>query len=130
MNEPLVQLTHLTRHYGQLAAVAGLNLTVHAGEIVALLGPNGAGKTTTLRMLTGQLRPTQGSAHIGGWDCFTERAEAMRITGYLPDEPVFHEYLSGRELLRFVGGLHGLAPEPLAEAAAYWVERLDLGGGN
>jgi len=125
-SEPLIKLTDLTRLYGQMVAVEGLNLTIHSGEIVALLGPNGAGKTTTIRMLMGQLSPTRGTATIGGWNCFAQRAEAMRITGYLPDEPIFHSYLTGRELLRFVGNLHGFNAEQIAEKAEYWVKRLTL----
>lgn len=128
MTKPLlIELTDLTRYYGQMAAVMGVNLQVRAGEIVALLGPNGAGKTTTIRMLVGQLRPTRGNARIGGYDCFSGRAGAMRITGYVPDEPVFHDYLTGRELLRFVGGLHGLTGTQITEAGTYWIERLSLG---
>ena len=124
---PLLQLSGLTKRYGTTTAVTGLDLSLEAGEIVALLGPNGAGKTTTLRMLMGQLQPTQGTARIGGLDCFSQRAETMRQVGYLPDEPVFHEYLSGRELLRFVGSMHGLDAASLGGEAAKWVERLDLG---
>ena len=124
--EPLLQLSGLTRHFGNTVAVEGLDFALHDGEIVALLGPNGAGKTTTLRMLTGQLRPTRGTARIGGHDCFFQRDKVMRLGGYLPDEPMFHEYLSGRELLRFVGSLHGMEPAQLADDAAYWVERLKL----
>lgn len=124
---PLIELKNLTRYYGQTIAVAGINLIVQEGEVVALLGPNGAGKTTTLRMLVGQLRPTRGNARIGGNDCFSARAAVMRITGYVPDEPIFHDYLSGRELLRFVGGLHGLTGTQITETASYWVERLNLG---
>ena len=127
MPEPLLHLSDLTKRYGTTTAVAGLDLAVAPGEIVALLGPNGAGKTTTLRMLMGQLQPTQGTAKIGGLDCFSERAETMRLVGYLPDEPVFHEYLTGRELLRFVGSLHGLDAARLGEAATQWVARLNLG---
>jgi ABC-2 type transport system ATP-binding protein len=123
---PVLEVTGLSRRYGSTLAVAEVGFTLGAGEIVALLGPNGAGKTTTLRLLTGQLSPSGGTARIGGFDCFAERAQTMALTGYVPDEPVFHDYLTGRELLRFVGGLHGMAEDELARRAQYWVQRLTL----
>ena len=79
-------------------------------------------------MLIGQLRPSAGTASVAGLDCFAQRAEVMRITGYLPDEPVFHDYLTGRELLGFVAGLHGLSGAELRERADPLVARLELGG--
>ena len=82
------------------------------GEIFAFLGPNGAGKTTTIRMLMGILKPTTGRAFIGGRDCFAERIEVMRTVGYVPDDPVFYDYLRGREVIRFVGEMHGLHGGP------------------
>src|SRR5437868_10541319 len=105
---PLVDIRGLTKRYGDFEAVAGIELQVARGELFALLGPNGAGKTTTIRMLMGILQPTSGTARISGLNCFGQRAEVMRRVGYLPDEPVFYDYLRGRELLRFVGEMHGL----------------------
>lgn len=126
MSDPLLSVTGLGKRYGDFLAVDGLDLTVQAGSIVALLGPNGAGKTTTIRMLIGQLRPSAGIAAVAGMDCFSSREEVMRITGYLPDEPIFHDYLTGRELLRFVGGLHGLDTAELRARAEPLVARLGL----
>src|SRR5438552_8339389 len=106
---PLVDIRGLTKRYGDFEAVAGIQLQVARGELFALLGPNGAGKTTTIRMLMGILQPTAGTARIDGLDCFSQRVEVMQRVGYLPDEPVFYDYLRGREILRFVGEMHGLA---------------------
>ena len=125
--EPLLSVVGLSKRYADFTAVADLALQVPAGTIVALLGPNGAGKTTTIRMLIGQLRPSSGSATVAGLDCFAARDQVMRVTGYLPDEPVFHDYLTGRELLGFVGGLHGLAAADIRARAEPLVARLDLG---
>jgi ABC-2 type transport system ATP-binding protein len=122
-----IEIRSLGKSYASVMAVAGLDLDVAAGEIVALLGPNGAGKTTTIRMLMGQLRPSSGSARIAGLDCFAERPAVMRQVGYLPDEPVFHDYLTGRELVRFVGALHQLDAITLAQRGAHWIDRLGLG---
>ena len=97
---PIAQLEGLTKVYGDFTAVRDLSLFVEAGEIMALLGPNGAGKTTTIRMLMGSLQPSAGKACGGGRDCFSERAEVMGLVGYLPDEPVFYDYLRGSELQR------------------------------
>jgi ABC-2 type transport system ATP-binding protein len=125
MNE-IVRIERLTRRYGSYTAVDELSLTATAGEILALLGPNGAGKTTSLRMLMGLLQPTSGSAYIRGLDCFRQRAEVMHHVGYLPDEPVFHDYLRGSEILDFVGEMHGLSRPQIGERSEPLVERFDL----
>lgn len=124
---PLVEIEGLTKVYGDFAAVSNLTLRVAGGEILALLGPNGAGKTTTIRMLMGILQPTSGGARINGLDCFTERAEVMRHIGYLPDEPVFYDYLRGSEIIRFLGEMRGFTREDITRRAAPLVERLELG---
>ena len=127
MGEPVVELSGLSKKFGDFDAVVDVDLAVSPGEIFAMLGPNGAGKTTTIRMLMGILQPTAGQARIRGLDCFTQRADVMRQVGYLPDEPVFYDYLRGREILRFVGEMHGLDAAMSAERTAPLVERLDLG---
>ncbi len=126
MPDALLSVAGLAKRYGDFAAVTDLSLEVPAGTILALLGPNGAGKTTTIRMLIGQLRPSAGSATVAGLDCFAARDQVMRLTGYLPDEPVFHDYLTGRELLGFVGGLHGLTAAGIRARAEPLVARLGL----
>src|SRR3954449_13001121 len=105
---PLVDTQGLSKRYGDFEAVADLNLQVGAGVLFALMGPNGAGKTTTIRMLMGILQPSAGSARIAGLDCFAERVEVKRRIGYLPDEPIFYDHLRGREIIHFVGEMHGL----------------------
>ncbi len=124
--EPIIAIRDLTRRYGALTAVDAVSLSVQPGEIVALLGPNGAGKTTTIRLLMGQLMPHAGSAAICGIDCFEQRSEAMRHTGYLPDEPVYHDHLSGAELCRFVGRMHGLDANAIERRTMRWAERFGL----
>ena len=126
MEAPLVCLSGLSKRFGDFDAVAGLDLEIHRGEVFALLGPNGAGKTTTIRMLMGILQPTSGSVTIGGLDAGTDRAEVKRLVGYLPDEPVFYDYLRGREVIRFVGEMHGLTRTQVREVSAPLVERLEF----
>jgi ABC-2 type transport system ATP-binding protein len=123
---PLVEIENLSKRYGDFDALVGLDMTVERGEIVALLGPNGAGKTTAIRLLMGILEPTAGRASIDGLDCFRQRAEAMAIVGYVPDEPVFYDYLRGSEVIRFVGEMRGLAPGATREKAAPLIEELNL----
>ena len=101
--EPIVEIRGLSKRYGDFLAVSALDLAVGAGEVFALLGPNGAGKTTTIRMMMGILEPSAGSATIHGQDCFRQRAQVQRHVGYVPDDPIFYEYLRGDEILRFVG---------------------------
>jgi ABC-2 type transport system ATP-binding protein len=125
--ETVVELTGLTKRFGDFTAVSHLDLSVQTGDIFAMLGPNGAGKTTTIRMLMGILQPSEGSASVLGLDCFRDRAEVMRRVGYLPDEPIFYDYLRGDEILRFVGEMHGIPSAEIEERAAALVDRLDLG---
>lgn len=126
-SHPLVEISGLSKSYGAFHAVKSLDLNVGAGEIFALLGPNGAGKTTTIRMLMGILSPTSGSARIAGLDCFAERVPVKRKVGYLPDEPVFYDYLRGRELIRYTGEMHGLDNRETMRRAQPLIARLELG---
>jgi ABC-2 type transport system ATP-binding protein len=123
---PVIHTTNLTKHFAQFPAVENLSLDVHKGEIFAFLGPNGAGKTTTIKMLMGMLVPTSGSATIGSLDCFSERIAVKRLVGYLPDVPVFYDYLRGREILRFMGQMHGLPRRQLEERQNHLLDHLEL----
>ncbi len=123
---PVVQIEGLTKRYGDFEAVTGLTMHVGRGELFALLGPNGAGKTTTIRMLIGVLQPSAGTARVAGFDCFTDRVEVMRRAGYLPDEPIFHDYLRGMEIVRFVGEMHGLRRAEIDARSGPLFERLGL----
>jgi len=111
----MIEFQGLTRSYGDFTAVKPLSLTVERGEMFGVLGPNGAGKTTTIRMMMGILVPSAGRALISGLDCHAERAEVQRHVGYLPDNPIYYDFLRGREILQFVAEMHGL---PKHEAAA------------
>lgn len=102
----MIELAGLTKRFGDLTAVDNLSLTVRPGEIFAFLGPNGAGKTTTVKLLTGLLRPTSGSARICGFDIVTQTLEAKRRLGLVPDEPFVYPKLTGAEFLRLVGDLY------------------------
>src|SRR6186713_3162163 len=111
----MIEFLKLTRTYGEFTAVQPLSLTVQRGEVFGFLGPNGAGKTTTIRMMMGILVPSAGRALISGLDCHAQRAEVQRHVGYLPDNPIYYDFLRGREILQFVAEMHGLPP---AEAQA------------
>ncbi|MBI3828359.1 MAG: ABC transporter ATP-binding protein [Planctomycetes bacterium] len=122
----MVEIRGLTKQYGEFVAASDIRLSVPRGELFALLGPNGAGKTTTIRMLMGILKPTSGSAQIDGLDCFADRVEVKRRVGYLPDEPIFYDHLRGREILRFVGEMHGFDAREIDARAKPLLERFEL----
>lgn len=103
----MIELKSLGKTYGDFQAVDNLSLSVKPGEMFGFLGPNGAGKTTTIRMLMGILVPSSGSVVIDNKDAFRDRVEVNRIIGYLPDAPIFYDFLKGREILEFVGEMHG-----------------------
>src|SRR5215468_3654736 len=114
----MIAFHRLSKTYGELTAVRDLDLAIDKGEVFGFLGPNGAGKTTTIRMMMGILVPTSGSVIIDGLDCQSDRVEVKRRVGYLPDIPIFYDYLRGREILEFVGEMHGQSRQDAQANAA------------
>jgi ABC-2 type transport system ATP-binding protein len=107
---PVIEAVGLQKRYGETVAVKGVDLAIYPGEVVGFLGPNGAGKTTTIKMLIGLLRPSAGSARIGGHDIQTAPLLAKALLGYVPDQPVLPEKLSATEYLQLIAGLYRLDP--------------------
>jgi ABC-2 type transport system ATP-binding protein len=106
---PRIEVSGLTKLYGELAAVSDLSFSVRAGEVIGLVGPNGAGKTTTLRCLAGIIPPTRGTVRIGGFDMATDPIEAKRRLAFFPDEPRLFEYLTVQQHLAFTARIYGVA---------------------
>jgi ABC-2 type transport system ATP-binding protein len=104
----LVQIDGVRKSFGYKVALKNVAFSVPSGQICGLLGPNGAGKTTLFRLLMGILKATEGKLLVDGCDAFEERVEVKRLIGFLPDEPVFYSYLSGREVLELSAAMHGL----------------------
>jgi ABC-2 type transport system ATP-binding protein len=124
----LIELKGLTKKFGTLTAVDGVDLTVEPGEIFGFLGPNGAGKTTTVKIMTGLLKPTSGTARIGGFDVSSQTLEAKRIMGLVPDEPFVYPKLTGAEYLRFIGELYGVPLETQRKRIPELLEMFELAG--
>lgn len=120
-----MELTGLTKVFAGRTVVDGVDLAVPAGAMFGLVGPNGAGKTTLLSMAVGLLRPTGGQAQIVGRDVWAEPALAKAAVGVLPSDLALPEPLSGREILTYLGALHGL---DRAAAADRGTELLSLLG--
>ena len=105
----MIDVKHLTRHYGAFTAVNDISFRVAPGEILGLVGPNGAGKTTTLRCLAGIIAPSQGTVVIAGHDIQREPVAAKKALAFIPDEPHLFDHLTVEEHLRFVGRLYNVA---------------------
>jgi len=103
----VIEFSALSKSYGDFEAVKNLTFSVGRGEVFGFLGPNGAGKTTTIRMIMGILVPSSGRVAVDGVDCQRESTAVKRNVGYLPDSPIFYDFLRGREILEFVGRMHG-----------------------
>lgn len=104
----MIEISHLTKRYGEHLAVSDLSFTVDSGQIYGFLGPNGAGKSTTMNIMTGCLSATEGSVRIGGHDIFEEPEQAKKLIGYLPEQPPLYMNETPEEYLRFVGEAKGL----------------------
>lgn len=102
----MIEIRNLVRRYGPLTAVDNLSLSVPAGELFCFLGPNGAGKTTTIKILTGLLRPTAGTAMVAGYDIQRDPMEAKKRIGYIPDMPYLYDRLTTTEYVEFVADLY------------------------
>ena len=122
----MLRFDNVTRTYGSRVAVDCLNLHVDRGELFALLGHNGAGKTTTIKMLVGLLRPSSGAIYVGPYNVVDNPREVSRLIGYVPDLPFLYDKLSGREFLRFVADMYGMADAAAAEAVAREADRFQL----
>ncbi|NCS92411.1 MAG: ABC transporter ATP-binding protein, partial [Leptospira sp.] len=107
----MIQVSNLSKSYGEKRAIQNLNFTLEKGEVVGLLGLNGAGKTTTIRILTGYLIPTAGDAKINGKSIFDEPLEAKKKIGYLPESPPLYEEMNVRDYLIFVARIKAVPQE-------------------
>jgi ABC-2 type transport system ATP-binding protein len=125
VNEPVLETQSLRKEFGGKTAVRDLTLSVSRGEVFGFLGPNGAGKTTAVKLLLGLVRPTAGGGRLLGRPLGDPSARA-RI-GFLPEHFRFHEWLEGRELLRFHGRLLGLRSRILEARIDDLLRRLELG---
>lgn len=122
----MIETKDLRKSYGRDAAVDGVTFSIRRGEIVGFLGPNGAGKTTTMRMLTGYLPPTSGTAEVAGHDVVTNSLEVRRRVGYLPETTPLYPDISVLEYLQFIGALRGLAGAALSSGIGRAVESCGL----
>src|SRR5438876_10256031 len=104
----VISLDRLTKCFGAQTAVDAISFDVPAGQIVGFLGPNGAGKSTTLKMLTGMIEPTSGSASVCGFDLLTQSLEVKRRVGFVPESGAVFESLTGLEYLEMVGALYAI----------------------
>ncbi|WP_407075355.1 ABC transporter ATP-binding protein [Parafrigoribacterium soli] len=114
----MLQITGLSKHFGQTFAVDSVSLSVHAGTIFGIVGPNGAGKTTTLSMVTGLLRPDAGTVRVHGADVWTDPEKAKRNMGVLPDRLRLFDRLTGGQLLHYSGILRGLSAATVKSRSA------------
>ena len=122
----MIEARGLTKYYGPFVAVEDISFSIPEGQIVAFLGPNGAGKTTTMKLLTGYIAPSAGSAWIAGVNVHKDRLEASRRLGYLPENGPLYLDMTPLELLRFFGEARGLTPDKLEERLALVVQQCSL----
>ena len=112
----MLEVRNLTKRYGDFVAVRDISFTASQGQILGFLGPNGAGKTTTMRILTGFLPATSGTAKVAGFDVFTESAEVRKRIGYLPENPPLYTEMTAEAYLRFVARIKGMARNAIEDA--------------
>lgn len=123
----MIHVQNLTKRYGDLTAIDNVSFQVEKGEVLAFLGPNGAGKTTMMRILTGFMPATSGTATIAGYDIFDENQEVKKKIGYLPETPPVYTDLTVSEYLRFVAGIKGLSRREFKGALDRVLEQCSLG---
>ena len=122
----VIQVDSLTRKFGDFTAVDRITFDVEAGEILGFLGANGAGKTTAIRMLTGLLAPTSGSATVAGFDVYRQTESIKKNIGYMSQKFSLYEDLTVGENIRYYGGIYGLSRQRITQKTDELVDRLDL----
>ncbi len=123
----MIEVRNLSKYFGNRCAVNGISFTVEPSTIVGFLGPNGAGKTTTIRILTGYMPPTSGTARVAGHDVVRESMAVRSVVGYLPEAVPLYPEMRVREYLNFRGKLRGMDRSQRESAVARVVERCWLG---
>jgi ABC-2 type transport system ATP-binding protein len=116
----------LTKRYGDVTALNGLDLSIEKGSVFGFLGPNGAGKTTTVKLLTGLSQPTSGRAWVAGEEVVHQTVAFKKKIGYLPDVPGFYSWMTAREYLMFTGELFGLSPQENKKRCEELLELVEL----
>ena len=122
-----IDVSHVSKRYGDLLAVDDVSFAIGAGEVVGFLGPNGAGKTTTMQILTGFIPATNGSVAISGNDIFRDSMAARRSIGYLPETPPLYPEMTVQSYLRFVAKIRDVPRSRRAAAIDSALERCGLG---
>ena len=123
---PVLVADRLSKRYGARLVVDDVSFAVEAGEVMGLLGPNGSGKTTVLRLLTGYLHPSSGTARIAGFDVVEAGLAARRYVGYVPEDVPLYSHMRVDEFLAFMGRLKGLSGPPLRDGVALVCQHLHL----
>ena len=122
----MITLDRLAKKFGPILAVNGISLAVRRGEVLGFLGPNGAGKTTTMRMITGFLPPTGGTAVVGDFDVVKDPIAARRLIGYLPEGAPLYGDMTPAAFLDFIAGMRGFGGQQKKERVDWAVETLQL----
>jgi ABC-2 type transport system ATP-binding protein len=122
----MIRTRQLVKRYGLREAVCGIDLHVPAGQLVGLLGPNGAGKSTTIKMLTGMLEPTSGTAEVAGFDVVKDPMSVKRAIGYVPESGAVFEALTAMEYLDLVAALHSIPTADVRSRIDRFLSFFDL----
>jgi ABC-2 type transport system ATP-binding protein len=123
---PILVTIDLVKKFDEVTAVDKLNLEIMEGELFSLLGPNGAGKTTTINILTGIMKPTNGTATIAGFDVTENMNEIKKLIGVCPQEAAVFQFLNAKENVELIGNLHSLSKKEIAERTTNFLELLGL----
>ena len=126
-SDAVIEVSELTKRYGELVAIDKISLKVGKGKILGLIGPNGAGKTTTIRILVGLAKPTSGTARIAGVDCVKDSRKIKRLVGYLPDKFGSYDNMRVHEYLDFFGAAYGITRK---KRSGRIKDALDITGAN
>ncbi len=124
--KPMIEAIGLSKFYGPFAAARNIDFVVTEGELVAFLGPNGAGKSTTMKMLTGYLAPSEGSARIAGHDMYKDRIAGSRRLGYLPENGPLYPDMTPYSMLAFFADARGMDSGRKSERIEAVIELCDL----
>ncbi len=122
----MIEVSHLTKYYGDFPAVQNISFSAQMGEVLGFLGPNGAGKSTTMRIITGFIPASQGTVTVDGFDVFKESHEVRRRIGYLPENPPLYSDMTVISYLKFVARIKGVPKTGVLPALDATLEKCSL----